>query len=159
MVYYVEFTLRLWNTGVHEYSVFRDSHLLEISRSPCSAWWESTCPKSAQTSGISAKDSKKVYYVAPRLICIEKIKRKFFFGTPCIISFNFIISEPQTQAAFLLLLLLHFVTFFTSITQSFLKLEHFLRPYLKTRSHDGSAHTSGSSLRFLEVPQKGVLKN
>ena len=36
------------------------------------------------------------------------------------------------------------------------KLEHFLRPFLKTRSHNGSVHTFGSSHRFLEVPQKGV---
>ena len=34
-----------------------------------------------------------------------------------------------------------------------------LRPFLKTRSHDESAHTFKSSLQFLEVPQKGVLKN
>ena len=40
----------------------------------------------------------------------------------------------------------------------FLKLELFLRPSLKTRSHDGSAHTFGFSQRFLEVPQKRVLK-
>ena len=33
-------------------------------------------------------------------------------------------------------------------------LEHFFRP---TRSHDRSAHTFGSSHRFLEVPHKGVL--
>ena len=26
-------------------------------------------------------------------------------------------------------------------------------------SHDGSSHTFGSSLQFLEVPQKGILKN
>ena len=30
--------------------------------------------------------------------------------------------------------------------------------FFKTRSHDGSAHTFGSSHQFLEVPQKGVLK-
>ena len=41
----------------------------------------------------------------------------------------------------------------------FLKLEHFLRPFLKTRSHDRSAHTFRSSHQFLEVPQKGVLEN
>ena len=35
----------------------------------------------------------------------------------------------------------------------------FLRPSLKTRSHDRPAHTFGSSQRFLEVPQKGVLKH
>ena len=34
----------------------------------------------------------------------------------------------------------------------------FLRPSLETRSHDRSAHTFGSSQRFLEVPQKGFLK-
>ena len=39
------------------------------------------------------------------------------------------------------------------------KLELFLRPYLKTRSHDGSAHTFGYSQRFLELPQKGSQKN
>ena len=44
----------------------------------------------------------------------------------------------------------------TSITQSFLKLEHFLRPFLKTRNHDSSAHTFGSSHIFLEVAQNGV---
>ena len=37
----------------------------------------------------------------------------------------------------------------------FLKLELFLRPFLYTRRHDGSAHTFGSSQSFLEVPQKG----
>ena len=47
----------------------------------------------------------------------------------------------------------------TSITRSFIKLECFLRPFLKTRSHDESAHTFKSSLRFSEVPQKGVKKN
>ena len=47
----------------------------------------------------------------------------------------------------------------TSITQSFIELEYFLILFLRTRSHDGSAHTFRSSLRFLEVPQKGVLKN
>ena len=35
-------------------------------------------------------------------------------------------------------------------------LEHFFRPFLKT-SHGRSAHTFGSSHRFLEVPHKGVL--
>ena len=44
----------------------------------------------------------------------------------------------------------------TSITLSFIKLECFLRLFLNTRSHDESAHTFRSSLRFLEVPQKGV---
>ena len=46
----------------------------------------------------------------------------------------------------------------TSITRSIIKLECFLRPFFKTRSHDESAHTFKSSLRFLEVPQKGVFK-
>ena len=46
----------------------------------------------------------------------------------------------------------------TSITRSIIKLECFLRPFLKTRSNDESAHTFKSSLRFLEVPQKGVFK-
>ena len=41
----------------------------------------------------------------------------------------------------------------------FLKLELFLRPSLKTRKHDGSAHTFGCSQRFLEVPQEGGLTN
>ena len=36
-------------------------------------------------------------------------------------------------------------------------LEHFFRPFLKTRSYDRSAHTFGSSHRFLEVPHKWVL--
>ena len=40
-----------------------------------------------------------------------------------------------------------------------LKLAHFLRPFLRTWSHDGSAHTYGSNHQFLEVPQKGVYKN
>ena len=46
----------------------------------------------------------------------------------------------------------------TSITQSFIKLESFLIPFLITRGHDESAHTFRSSHWFLEVPQKGVLK-
>ena len=46
----------------------------------------------------------------------------------------------------------------TSITHHFLKLEHFLRQFLKNRSHDRSAHTIRSSLQILEVPQNGVLK-
>ena len=75
-------------------------------------------------------------------------------------------SEPQTRAGPLLLLLLpssppsrflHRLQ--TSITRSFIKLECFLRPFLKTRSHDESAHAFKSNLRFLEVPQKGVKKN
>ena len=53
-----------------------------------------------------------------------------------------------------------FLTFFGNILtikmDDFLKLELFLRPSLKTRSHDGSAHTFKSSPRYLEVPQKGV---
>ena len=44
----------------------------------------------------------------------------------------------------------HFLAFLTIKMADFLKLEHFLRPSLKTRSHDGSAHTFGSSQRFLE---------
>ena len=73
-----------------------------------------------------------------------------------------LVSEPQTRAGPLLLLpisimFLHQLQ--TSITQSFIKLEYFLRPFLRTRSHDGSAHTFRSSLQFLEVAQKGVLKN
>ena len=72
-------------------------------------------------------------------------------------------SEPQTRAVFLLLLLLCFHIFYIDfkhqLLKYFFKLEHFLRQYFKTRSHDRSAHTFGSSLWFLEVPQKGVLKN
>ena len=73
--------------------------------------------------------------------------------------------NPKPELVLLLLLLpfssplsrfLHWLQ--TSITQSFVKLEHFLRPFLKTRSHDGSAHTFRSSLWLLEVPQKGVKK-
>ena len=77
------------------------------------------------------------------------------------IIFWFVPSEPQTRAGPLLLpfpspsCFLHRLQ--TSITLSFIKLEWFLRPFFKTRSHDESAHTFGSSLRFLEVPQKGVL--
>ena len=41
-------------------------------------------------------------------------------------------------------LLCHFVRY----------IEHFLKPFLRTRRHDGSAHTSH---QFLEVHQKGVL--
>ena len=83
---------------------------------------------------------------------------------------NFFTSEPQTRAGPLLLLLpsvpplrspsrfLHQLQ--TSITQSFIKLECYLMPFLKTRSHYESAHTFGSSLRFLEVPPKrGFKKN
>ena len=46
----------------------------------------------------------------------------------------------------------------TSITQSFIKLECFLIPFLRTRSHDESAHTFGSSHWFLEVPKKRCFK-
>ena len=73
-------------------------------------------------------------------------------------------SEPQTRAGPLLPFpsLLPFVTFLhwlqTSITRSFIKLESFLIPFIRTRRHDESAHTFGSSHWFLEVPQKGVLK-
>ena len=53
------------------------------------------------------------------------------------------------------------ITFFTSTSNInysvFFMLEHFVRPFLKTRSYDRSAHTFGSSHRFLEVPHKGVL--
>ena len=34
-------------------------------------------------------------------------------------------------------------------------LEHFLRPFLKTRNHDRSAHTFSSSHIFLEIPEGG----
>ena len=37
-----------------------------------------------------------------------------------------------------------------------LKLEHFLRPFLRTRSHGRSAHNFRSNHRFLLVPEKGV---
>ena len=63
-----------------------------------------------------------------------------------------VLSEPQTRAGPVLLLLPFLsVTFFlhqlqTSITQSFVKLKHFLRPFLKTRNQDKSAHTFRSSL-------------
>ena len=55
-------------------------------------------------------------------------------------------------------LLPFYVMFFTS-TSNINKLECFLIPFLRTRSHDGSAHTFRLSLQFLEVLQKGVLKN
>ena len=48
--------------------------------------------------------------------------------------------------------------FLHQLQTSFVKLEHLLRPFLKTRSQDGSAHTFRSSLRFLDVPLKGVTK-
>ena len=52
----------------------------------------------------------------------------------------------------------HKFTFFLPFPYSvFFMLEHFFRPFLKTRSYDRSAHTFGSSHRFLEVPHKGVL--
>ena len=38
-----------------------------------------------------------------------------------------------------------------SLTQSFVKLEHFLMPFFQTRSHDGSAHTFRSSNHFFKV--------
>ena len=55
-----------------------------------------------------------------------------------------------------------FITFFTSTSNInyfvlFFMLEHFFRPFLKTRSYDRSAHTFRSSHRCLEVPHKGVL--
>ena len=90
----------------------------------------------------------------------------------CIVLYDIVLaSEPQTRAGPLLpsspppLLpssppppsrFLHRLQ--TSITRSIIKLKCFLRPFLKTRSHDESAHTFKSSLRFLEVPQKGVKK-
>ena len=42
----------------------------------------------------------------------------------------------------------------TAITQLFIKLECFLRPFLKTRNHDGSAHTFRSN--FWKYPKKGL---
>ena len=45
----------------------------------------------------------------------------------------------------------HFLDILAIQMADFLKLELFLIPYLKTRSHDRSAHTFGSSQRFLEV--------
>ena len=48
------------------------------------------------------------------------------------------------------------ITFFTS-TSNINYFLLFFRPFLKTRSYDRSAHTFGSSHRFLEVPHKGVL--
>ena len=41
---------------------------------------------------------------------------------------------------------------------AFFKLAHFSKPFLKTRRHDRSAHTFGSSHQFFEVLQKGFLK-
>ena len=53
------------------------------------------------------------------------------------------------------------ITFFTSTSNInysvFFMLEDFLRPFLKTRSHDRSAHTFGSSHIFFKVPHKGIL--
>ena len=73
------------------------------------------------------------------------------------------VSEPQTWALSPPLpsfppsrFFLHWLQ--TSITQSFIKLECFLIPFLRTRSHDGSAHTFRSSLWFLKVLQKGLKK-
>ena len=69
-------------------------------------------------------------------------------------------SEPQTRAGPLLpsssVTFLHRLQ--TSITRSILKLECFLRPFLKTRSHDESAHTFKSSLQFWKCPKKGFKK-
>ena len=71
-------------------------------------------------------------------------------------------SELQTEAGPTPSLLLFYHIFLhqlqTSITfYYFFMLEHFFRNFLKIRSYDRSAHTFGSSHRFLEVPHKGVL--
>ena len=54
-----------------------------------------------------------------------------------------------------------YITFFTSTSNInysvFFMLDDIFIPFLKTRSYDRSAHTFGSTHRFLEVPHKGVL--
>ena len=88
------------------------------------------------------------------------IQSNFLFMRIClkyVMKIPFSISETQTRAVFLLLLLLLCHVFYINFKQqllSFFKLEHFLRPFLTTRSHVGSAHTFGFSLQFLEVLQK-----
>ena len=69
-------------------------------------------------------------------------KPKLVLLLPCCCSITFFLHQLQTSITFLL----------------FFMLEHFFRPFLKTRSYDRSAHTFGSSHRFLEVPHKGVFK-
>ena len=54
---------------------------------------------------------------------------------------------------FVILSLWQFLAILAIKIAEFFKLEHFLRPFLKTRSHDRSAHTFGSSHRYLEVPR------
>ena len=54
-------------------------------------------------------------------------------------------------------LLHHIFTSTSNINNSFIKLECFLGPFLRPRSHDGSAHTFRSSLRFLEGPKRFFL--
>ena len=69
-------------------------------------------------------------------------------------------SEPQTQAGPppSLLLFYHILHQLQhQLLSIFFMLEHFFRPFLKTRSYDRSAHTFGSSHRVLEVPHKGIL--
>ena len=51
---------------------------------------------------------------------------------------------------------LAFVGHFGHQNRLFFKAITLLRPFFKTRGHDGTAHTFGSCQRFLEVPQKGV---
>ena len=85
----------------------------------------------------------------------------FFFSTPLTgvsLSYRKHCGEGVGCGSFAeyVILFLHILQ--TSITQSLFKLEHFLRPFFKTRSHGKSAHTFGSSSRFLQVPQKGHLK-
>ena len=67
--------------------------------------------------------------------------------------------KPRWSYSFPAAVLSHFLhQLQTSITfLLFFMLEHFFRPFLKTRSYDRSAHTFRSSHRFLEVPHKGVL--
>ena len=67
----------------------------------------------------------------------------------------------QTQAGPPPSLLLFHHIFYINLKHQLLSifmLEHFFRQFLKNRSHDRSAHTFGSSHRFLEVPIREVKK-
>ena len=74
----------------------------------------------------------KVAHIWP-MFCIYRFFilyiKKGFWGSK--------ISLSQVSSRFLAILAIKMA--------EFLKLEHFLRPFLKTRSHDGSAHTFRSS--------------